>query len=65
MKKKNKIKIQKYIKIYDHLQQEDQRTETQILNIRTHAQIFLHFLALFCQPNTDTNRSPARTQTQT
>ena len=44
MKKKNKIKIQKYIKIYDHLQQEDQRTETQILNIRTHVQIFLHFL---------------------
>ena len=42
-----------------------QRTQTQILNIRTHAQIFLHFLALSCQPNTNTNQSPTRTQTQT
>ena len=28
-----------------HLQQEYQRAQTQILNIRTHAQIYLHFLA--------------------
>ena len=57
--------IKKNIKIYVHLQQGHQRTQTQVLNIRTHVQIYLHFLALSCQPNTNTNRSPARTQTQT
>ena len=60
---KNKIKIQKYIKIYVHLQQEHPKNTNP--KLRKSKNTCPDFLALSCQPNTNTNRSPTRTQTQT